>query len=123
MSADTALSDDLRLEPSPFALVEDFDETDPPVAGGIAQPSRLLAAARLLAYAGLTLALLPPQVAFTALRLPATLTKFAQSALGQGLSREQVIEAIMQTAPYGGFPPALTALSQVKPVLFLVWDM
>ncbi len=56
--------------------------------------------------------------AFTALRLPATLTKFAQSALGQGLSREQVIEAIMQTAPYGGFPPALTALSQVKPVLF-----
>ena len=70
MSADTALSDDLRLEPSPFALVEDFDETDPPVAGGIAQPSRLLAAARLLAYVGLTLALLPLQVAFTALRLP-----------------------------------------------------
>lgn len=56
--------------------------------------------------------------AFTALRLPATLTKFAQSALGQGLTREQVVEAIMQTAPYGGFPPALTALSQVKPALF-----
>lgn len=56
--------------------------------------------------------------AFTALRLPGTLTKFAESALGQGLTREQVVEAIMQTAPYGGFPPALTALAQVKPVLF-----
>jgi 4-carboxymuconolactone decarboxylase len=56
--------------------------------------------------------------AFTALRLEATLKKFAVSALGQGLTREQVIEAIMQTAPYGGFPPALIALSQVKPVLF-----
>ena len=56
--------------------------------------------------------------AFTALRLEATLKKFAVSALGQGLTREQVIEAIMQTAPYGGFPPALTALSHVKPVLF-----
>jgi len=55
---------------------------------------------------------------FTALRLPATLTKFAQSALGQGVTREEVVEAIMQTAPYGGFPPALTALSQIKPVLF-----
>lgn len=56
--------------------------------------------------------------AFTALRLEPTLKKFAKSALGQGLTREQVVEAIMQTAPYGGFPPALTALSQVKPVLF-----
>jgi 4-carboxymuconolactone decarboxylase len=56
--------------------------------------------------------------AFTALRLEATLTKFAQSAIVQGITREQVIEAIMQTAPYGGFPPALIALSQVKPVLF-----
>lgn len=56
--------------------------------------------------------------AFTALRLEATLTKFAQSAIVQGVTREQVIEAIMQTAPHGGFPPALIALSQVKPVLF-----
>ncbi|MEQ9126343.1 MAG: carboxymuconolactone decarboxylase family protein [Alphaproteobacteria bacterium] len=56
--------------------------------------------------------------AFTALRLPATLTKFAQSALDQGVTREQVVEAIMQTAPYGGFPPALTALTQIRPVLF-----
>jgi len=56
--------------------------------------------------------------AFTALRLESTLKKFAVSALGQGLTREQVIEAIMQTAPYGGFPPALIALSQVKTVLF-----
>lgn len=56
--------------------------------------------------------------AFTAFRLEATLVKFSQSALVQGLTREQVVEAIMQTAPYGGFPPALIALSQVKPVLF-----
>lgn len=55
---------------------------------------------------------------FTALRLPGTLSKFAQSALGQGLTREQVVEAVMQTAPYGGFPPALTALAQLKPALF-----
>ncbi len=56
--------------------------------------------------------------AFTALRLDATLKKFAVSALGQGLTREEVVEAIMQTALYGGFPPALTALAQVKPLLF-----
>jgi len=56
--------------------------------------------------------------AMTTLRLEPTLKKFAVSALGQGLTREQVVETIMQTAPYGGFPPALTALSQVKPVLF-----
>lgn len=56
--------------------------------------------------------------AFTSLRLEPTLVKFAQSALGQGLTREEVVETIMQTAPYGGFPPALTALSAIKPVLF-----
>jgi len=55
---------------------------------------------------------------FAVLRLPATLTKFAQSALGQGLTREQVVEAVMQTAPYGGFPQALTALGLLRPVLF-----
>lgn len=55
---------------------------------------------------------------FAVLRLPDTLKKFAESSLGHGLSREQVVEAVMQTAPYGGFPPALTALAQIRPVLF-----
>lgn len=55
---------------------------------------------------------------FAVLRLPDTLAKFAQSALGHGLSREQVVETVMQTAPYGGFPPALTALAALRPVLF-----
>jgi 4-carboxymuconolactone decarboxylase len=54
---------------------------------------------------------------FTVLRLDATLAKFAQSALNVGLSREEVIEAIMQTAAYGGFPVALSALNTVGKVL------
>ena len=36
--------------------------------------------------------------------------KFGQAGLNAGLSREQVKEAIMQTAPYTGFPRALNAL-------------
>ncbi len=54
---------------------------------------------------------------FTVMRLDATLVKFAQSALNVGLAREEVIEAIMQTAPYGGFPVALSALAKVGEVL------
>jgi 4-carboxymuconolactone decarboxylase len=47
---------------------------------------------------------------FTALRLPEQVGKFGQSALNVGLSKTEVIEAIIQTAPYTGFPPALNAL-------------
>lgn len=47
---------------------------------------------------------------FTALRLPEQAGKFGQSALNVGLSKTEVIEAIIQTAPYTGFPPALNAL-------------
>jgi 4-carboxymuconolactone decarboxylase len=54
---------------------------------------------------------------FTVMRLDATLAKFAQSALNVGLSREEVIEAIMQTAAYGGFPVALSALNTVGKIL------
>jgi 4-carboxymuconolactone decarboxylase len=54
---------------------------------------------------------------FTVLRLDATLAKFAQSALNVGLKKEEVIEAIMHTAPYGGFPVALSALNVVGKVL------
>jgi 4-carboxymuconolactone decarboxylase len=54
--------------------------------------------------------------AFTVLRLDGTLRKFAQSALNVGLTREEVREAVMQTAPYGGFPVALTALAALDEV-------
>jgi 4-carboxymuconolactone decarboxylase len=54
---------------------------------------------------------------FTVLRLDVTLRKFAQSALNLGLTRDEVVEAIMQTAPYGGFPVALGALASVGEVL------
>ena len=36
--------------------------------------------------------------------------KFGQAGLNAGLSRVEVKEAIMQTAPYTGFPRALNAL-------------
>jgi 4-carboxymuconolactone decarboxylase len=51
---------------------------------------------------------------FTALRLPEQVGKFGQSALNVGLSRTEVIEAIIQTAPYSGFPPALNALGALS---------
>ncbi|NQV58618.1 MAG: carboxymuconolactone decarboxylase family protein [Alphaproteobacteria bacterium] len=49
--------------------------------------------------------------AFTAIDHLPQLAKFAQSALNTGLTREQIVEIIMQTAPYSGFPRALNALS------------
>jgi 4-carboxymuconolactone decarboxylase len=52
--------------------------------------------------------------AFTAMRLPEQVGKFGQSALNLGVSREEVIEAIIQTAPYFGFPPALNALGALS---------
>ena len=55
--------------------------------------------------------------AFTAMGLEAQLRKFAQSAPNLGLSREEVIEAVIQTAPYGGFPRALNGLAILDEVL------
>ena len=52
--------------------------------------------------------------AFTALRLPEQVAKFGQSALNMGLTQAQVIEAIIQTAPLTGFPPALNALGAIS---------
>jgi alkylhydroperoxidase/carboxymuconolactone decarboxylase family protein YurZ len=49
--------------------------------------------------------------AFTAMGLEVQLGKFAKSALNLGLSREEVIEAVIQTAPYSGFPRALNGLA------------
>jgi alkylhydroperoxidase/carboxymuconolactone decarboxylase family protein YurZ len=54
--------------------------------------------------------------AFTALRLPEQVAKFGQSALNAGLTRTEVIEAVIQTAPLSGFPPALNALAALAPV-------
>jgi 4-carboxymuconolactone decarboxylase len=51
---------------------------------------------------------------FTALRLPEQVAKFGQSALNAGLTQTQVIEAIIQTAPLTGFPPALNALGAIS---------
>jgi 4-carboxymuconolactone decarboxylase len=51
---------------------------------------------------------------FTALRLPEQVGKFGQSALNTGLSKTEVIEAVIQTAPYSGFPPALNALGALS---------
>ena len=54
---------------------------------------------------------------FTALRLEAQARKFGQAALNLGLTRTEVIEAVIQTAPYSGFAPALNALAALSEVL------
>ncbi len=55
--------------------------------------------------------------AFTALRLPEQARRFGQAALNLGASRTEVIEAIVQTAPHSGFPPALNVLNALSDVL------
>jgi 4-carboxymuconolactone decarboxylase len=49
--------------------------------------------------------------AFTAARMAEQVRKFGQSAVNAGATREEVVETIVQTAPYSGFPPALNALA------------
>jgi 4-carboxymuconolactone decarboxylase len=55
--------------------------------------------------------------AFTAMGLESQLRKFSKSALNVGLEREEVIEAVIQTAPYSGFPRALNGLAILSEVL------
>lgn len=55
--------------------------------------------------------------AFTALKLDGQVKKFGQSALNMGLSRTEVIEAVIQTAPLSGFAPALNALGGLSEAL------
>lgn len=55
--------------------------------------------------------------AFTALKLDGQVKKFGQSALNVGLSKTEVIEAIVQTGPYSGFAPALNALGGLSEAL------
>lgn len=47
---------------------------------------------------------------FTAIDHLLQVAKFGQSAMNVGVTREQVIETIIQTGPYTGFPRALNAL-------------
>ena len=54
--------------------------------------------------------------AFTALKL-GQVQKFGESALNLGLSKTEVIEAIIQTAPLSGFAPALNALGSLSEAL------
>lgn len=54
---------------------------------------------------------------FTALRLEAQTRKFGQAALNLGCSRSEVLEAVIQTAPFSGFAPALNALAVLNDVL------
>ncbi len=51
--------------------------------------------------------------AFTALKLD-QVKKFGESALNMGLSKTEIIEAVIQTAPYSGFAPALNALGALS---------
>jgi 4-carboxymuconolactone decarboxylase len=55
--------------------------------------------------------------AFTALKLDSQVQKFGQSALNMGLSKTEVIEAVIQTAPLSGFAPALNALGLLSAAL------
>ena len=48
---------------------------------------------------------------FTALKMDWQIAKFGQAALNMGLSKTEVIEAVIQTAPISGFAPALNALN------------
>lgn len=54
---------------------------------------------------------------FTSASLHASLTKFAVSALNVGLSKDQVAEAAIQTAPWNGLPIALTGLTVISDAL------
>jgi 4-carboxymuconolactone decarboxylase len=54
---------------------------------------------------------------FCAMGLESQLRKFGKSALNVGLKREEIIEAVIQTGPYGGFPRALNGLAILSEVL------
>jgi 4-carboxymuconolactone decarboxylase len=54
--------------------------------------------------------------AFTSLRMAEQVRKFGQSAVNAGATRTEIVEAIIQTAPYSGFPPALNALAAMAEV-------
>jgi len=53
---------------------------------------------------------------FTALQMQDQLKKFGPSAINIGLTLDEVCEAIIQTAPYSGYAPALNALRWLSEV-------
>ena len=53
---------------------------------------------------------------FVALRLDSQIRKFGESAINAGLGRDEVVEAVIQTAPYSGYPQALNALAILSDV-------
>lgn len=55
--------------------------------------------------------------AFCAMGLESQLRKFGKSALNVGLSKQEIVEAVIQTGPYGGFPRALNGLAILSEVL------
>jgi 4-carboxymuconolactone decarboxylase len=55
--------------------------------------------------------------AFTATQMAAQQRKFFRSAQNVGLSRTEILEIIIQTGPYSGFPPALNAITIAEEVL------
>ena len=55
--------------------------------------------------------------AFTALKLEGQVKKFGQSALNAGLSKTEIIETVIQTGPYSGLAPALSALAALSEAL------
>jgi 4-carboxymuconolactone decarboxylase len=57
---------------------------------------------------------------FTSASLHASLSKFAPSALNVGLSKDQIAEAAIQTAPWNGLPIALTGLTVISEALATV---
>jgi 4-carboxymuconolactone decarboxylase len=54
---------------------------------------------------------------FTVMSLEGQLRKFSQSALNVGLTKDEIVEAVIQTGPYGGFPRALNGLAILSEVL------
>ena len=55
--------------------------------------------------------------AFTAIDAESQSRKFFRSALNVGLTKGEIVEIIMQTGPYSGFPRALNALVLTDEVL------
>ena len=55
--------------------------------------------------------------AFTALQMTSQQQKFFRSALNVGLLASEILEIIIQTGPYSGFPPALNALVVAEKVI------
>ena len=54
---------------------------------------------------------------FTSLKLDSQTKKFGQAALNLGASKTEVIETIIQTAPFSGYAPALNALALLNETL------